>query len=1199
MQFFLKLLFCSIISIQVAVSSAQNCAMYGGCGSVSLYDIDLPCPVQDKNVFATPSIDEELRDLLVETCGDEWKDIESVCCSKDQLLSLQKNLHKANPLIESCPACAKNFDNLFCHFTCSPDQASFVNIIETEISHTDKEVVKELDVYMDPSWASAFFDSCKQIKFSATNGFAMDLIGGGAKSYNEFLKFLGDAKPMLGGSPFQINYKYSSEDAPISKDITLFKDNVYGCGDPDYKCACSDCEESCPVLEAFDDRICQVGGLPCFSFSVIISYIIIMVSAFVWFVFRRTSQKEETTKMIAEEIELEELTDQDESLLQGSRIDKNEYTMKSYRINDELSAFIDPIATFATLKPKFVISVTSVIVLLFAIALFVYGDLEQEPINLWVSKSSPKFKEKEYFDEYFGPFYRTEQIFVVNETGPVLSSYETIQWWFDVENDIANQLKSDENVGYEDLCFRPSSEYTCVIESFTQYFKGDIPPASTWKNDIQSCAKHPVYCLPAFQQPLKTNLLFSDNNPLKANAFVVTFLLSNHTESAKLWEHKLEEYLLNLKTPEGLRISFNTEISLKKELNGNSDAITVGISYLFMFLYAIWALKRKMGSTRIILGLSGILIVASSVICAAGSLSVLGVKSTLIIAEVIPFLILAIGIDNIFLITHEYDHISEIHPGDSVEYRTKVSMKHIFPSIIVSFICQAGCFLLAALVSMPAVRNFALYSATAVFFNVILQSTAYVSILTLYEINFPTFGESLATETSINSDEKTTSTAKVFYFNILTFKRSIILVFSLWASISLVFLPGIEYGLDQTLAVPQTSYLVDYFNDVYNYLKVGPPVYFVVKNLDLTEAANQVKICGKFTSCDQYSLSNILEKERARSTIVEPLANWFDDYMMFLSPKSSQCCRYEKGTTDVCPLEADHDQCQTCFKHGEWGYDMSGFPEGDKFMRLFDIWINSPSDPCPLGGHAPYSTSIAYNDTKVISSVFRTAHRPLTSQSDFIEAYNDAIRISESFTDLDVFAYSPFYIFFVQYRTLLSLTLFLLIGAIILIFVTASVLLGKLKTALLLSLVVVMIIIDIGACMVWFNISLNAVSLVNLVICVGLAVEFCVHIARSFTMIPPNVPSDKESRIFHAMSTIGESVFKGITITKFIGVCVLGFARSKIFQVFYFRMWMSLIFVASLHALIFLPVLLSYIGGGSYVDRCPSDDTAEALEPIA
>jgi len=32
----------------------------------------------------------------------------------------------------------------------------------------------------------------------------------------------------------------------------------------------------------------------------------------------------------------------------------------------------------------------------------------------------------------------------------------------------------------------------------------------------------------------------------------------------------------------------------------------------------------------------------------------------------------------------------------------------------------------------------------------------------------------------------------------------------------------------------------------------------------------------------------------------------------------------------------------------------------------------------------------------------------------------------------------------------------------------------------------------------WFNISLNAVSVVNLVMCVGISVEFCVHIANSF-----------------------------------------------------------------------------------------------------
>lgn len=90
---------------------------------------------------------------------------------------------------------------------------------------------------------------------------------------------------------------------------------------------------------------------------------------------------------------------------------------------------------------------------------------------------------------------------------------------------------------------------------------------------------------------------------------------------------------------------------------------------------------------------------------------------------------------------------------------------------------------------------------------------------------------------------------------------------------------------------------------------------------------------------------------------------------------------------------------------------MSGFPEGKDFMEYLSIWINAPSDPCPLGGRAPYSTALVYNETSVSASVFRTAHHPLRSQKDFIQAYSDGVRISSSFPELDMFAYSPFYIF--------------------------------------------------------------------------------------------------------------------------------------------------------------------------------------------
>ncbi|KAK3316062.1 multidrug efflux transporter AcrB transmembrane domain-containing protein [Apodospora peruviana] len=1215
---------------------AGRCAIRGHCGPLGRWGSDVPCV--DNGPAEEP--DDEVRKQLVDLCGPKWSS-GPVCCLQEQIETLKDSLATANQIISSCPACKDNFYNMFCTFTCSPDQSLFVNVTETQEKNGKIQVI-ELDQLISKEYGTGFYDSCKDVKFGPTNSRAMNLIGGGAKNYTQMLSFLGQ-KRAFGGSPFQINFPVEySEPKMEPRQMTPKKCNDE---DPNFRCACVDCPAVCPELPAVEKvGSCHVGALPCLSFASIFTYSVLLFSFLVVVVghvaWRRHAKRRSERLRLLTDAAPSDDEDEGDLTQNGAMFDRPQ---KTYKINTWCDIAFSRLGHVAARFPAITI-VTSVLVVAVLSAGWFHFEIEQDPARLWVSPTSAAAEEKAFFDSNFGPFYRAEKIFLVNDTnptgpGPVLS-YATLLWWMDVEKSVRDLKGEKWGTVLKDICFKPTGT-ACVVQSVAGYFEDDpnkVKPEG-WKTKLRECTDSPVNCRPEYGQPLDPDMIlgnYSAGNPEDATAITVTWVINNSPEDnqdldrAKDWEKALKNRLFEAQIEaeeRGLRLSFSTEISLEQELNKstNTDAKIIVISYIIMFLYASIALGSttlslkdfirnpaiSLVESKFTLGVVGILIVLMSIGASIGLFSWAGLRATLIIVDVIPFIVLAVGVDNIFLIVHEFERVNISHPDEVVEVRISKALGRMGPSILFSAITETISFALGAFVGMPAVRNFAIYAAGAVFMNAILQVTMFISVLTLNQIRvedaradcFPCVQvKSARIHLSANGESQGARHYEAPEESLLQqfirksyaprllgkkVKAAVVVIFLGLFAAGIALIPEVELGLDQRVAIPDDSYLIPYFNDLYDYFEAGPPVYFVTRGFNGTERKHQQQICARYTTCQQMSLTNVLEQERKRSDvsyISSPTASWIDDFFQWLNPENTECC-VDKG--------------KPCFEGRDpsWNITLSGMPEGAEFVQYVNKFLSSPTDDaCPLGGQATYGSAVVIDSEKttIPASHFRTSHTPLRSQDDFINAYASARRIANDVsaqTGLQVFPYSIFYIFFDQYATIVPLTAALLGSAVGIIFVVSAILLGSLLTAAVVSLTVIMAIVDIIGAMAVMGVSLNAVSLVNLIICVGIAVEFCAHIARAF-MFPSRTFMEraknrfrgKDARTWTALANVGGSVFSGITVTKLLGVFVLAFTKSKIFEIYYFRVWLALVIFAATHALIFLPVALSLLGGEGYID---------------
>ena len=598
------------------------------------------------------------------------------------------------------------------------------------------------------------------------------------------------------------------------------------------------------------------------------------------------------------------------------------------------------------------------------------------------------------------------------------------------------------------------------------------------------------------------------NNSVSAKALRIVIHMqqiqnTTHEERIMKWE---KSFISNMKALKSQLMNtdlyFTAERSMDDAISDSSsaDVSLISITFAVMITFACLVLSKFSNPIRghNWLAMSGVISTALGILAGIGAAVAFGVPFISLVG-VVPFLVVSIGIDDMFILVDEYDRQSD---GMSSRDRVKFTLSKVGSTITMTTLTDVVAFYISTTTSFPAIRYFCIYVALCISLEFILQITLFVAFMTFDSIRiyqrrcdlFPFLRVRDRNSCNIKSTVSITDRVMHIYGTYLLKwpVKLCVLVLSLsMVGFGIYGCLHIENELTRSSLALPGSYFLDYINTF-------------EKNYPQT-----IPVSIQVTSPVDYS-SPAVRKEIAKSVNVAYNTGYY------LSRNISWIANFEEFVTRF------------------------NVPSnGANFTTALSTFLSIPE----FRQHKLNVITDSFNN--IVASRLIVFYKD-NSKSEFHKDAMVTLRNDlKSKLGVDVTIASSFFIYFEQYAVVVNEVTWNLVAVTAVVIIIMFPFCIHPLIVLILTVCFVSLIIELFGLMYLWHVQLNSLAMINLVMAIGFAVDYSSHVAHAFVISREDTPNQ---RIIHALGSVGSSVLLGGAST-FLGMSLTAFAKSTIFKV--------------------------------------------------